>query len=522
MAVDRFVFAAARHGRARARAATAVDADVVAGIADSAGRLGIELVDVAGNVDVLSATATEQADTFARLRETADGIQAGNAAVSAAAAEAHEASRRAAADAAGSQGALRESLDAIHALVGWVGSVGGELDSTRSALADIATIAQEIHAIAERTHVLALNARIEAARSGEAGKGFTVIADNVRQLADQSIAAAGRIDTTLGVLTGQLDALSEHGSQAEVRAQAAQDATGSLGSALETVSGAMGSIDEQVSAVADVAAGSASRVDDYVAGMSQLVASVDLSSRELEGARSRVHTLLGVAEELIGGVATLGVPTPDTPFVEAVQRTAAVVQERFEAAVRTGEVSLADLFDEHYRPVPGSDPVQHTTRFTAFTDRVLPEVQEPMLALDERVAFCAAVDRNGYLPTHNRVFSHPQGPDPVWNTAHCRNRRVFDDRTGLAAARNTRPFLLQTYRRDMGGGTFVLIRTSPHLSRCRAGTGAGSGWPTGPEPRTPAPSGRRPRGSPRRPPRRSPALSAAGRGPPARSPSRAS
>ena len=46
----------------------------------------------------------------------------------------------------------------------------------------------------------------------------------------------------------------------------------------------------------------------------------------------------------------------------------------------------------------------------------------------------------------------------VWNTANCRNRRIFNDRTGLASARNRKPFLLQTYRRDMGGGHFVLLK----------------------------------------------------------------
>jgi methyl-accepting chemotaxis protein len=55
-------------------------------------------------------------------------------------------------------------------------------------------------------------------------------------------------------------------------------------------------------------------------------------------------------------------------------------------------------------------------------------------------------------------YSHPQGSDPVWNSANCRNRRIFNDRTGLSAGRSTRPFLLQTYRRDMGGGHFVLMK----------------------------------------------------------------
>jgi methyl-accepting chemotaxis protein len=98
------------------------------------------------------------------------------------------------------------------------------------------------------------------------------------------------------------------------------------------------------------------------------------------------------------------------------------------------------------------------TRFVPLTDRLLPAVQEPILATDERIAFCAAVDRNGFLPTHNRVYSKPQGRDPAWNTANCRNRRIFDDRTGLSAGRNAKRFLVQTYRRDMGGGTFALMK----------------------------------------------------------------
>jgi methyl-accepting chemotaxis protein len=98
------------------------------------------------------------------------------------------------------------------------------------------------------------------------------------------------------------------------------------------------------------------------------------------------------------------------------------------------------------------------TRFVTFTDRKLPAIQEPLLQADTRIAFCAAVDRNGFLPTHNLKYSKQQGSDPAWNSANCRNRRLFTDRTGLSAGQSTRPFLLQTYRRDMGGGNFVLMK----------------------------------------------------------------
>jgi methyl-accepting chemotaxis protein len=86
----------------------------------------------------------------------------------------------------------------------------------------------------------------------------------------------------------------------------------------------------------------------------------------------------------------------------------------------------------------------------------LPTLQEPVLAIDSRIVFCAAVDRNGYLPTHNTLFSKPPGKDPVWNAANCRNRRRFDDRTGLRAAQNQQGLLMQTYRRDMGSKVVLM------------------------------------------------------------------
>ena len=55
-------------------------------------------------------------------------------------------------------------------------------------------------------------------------------------------------------------------------------------------------------------------------------------------------------------------------------------------------------------------------------------------------------------------FSKPQGRNPEWNAANCRNRRIFDDRTGLAAGRNEKLFLLQTDRHGMGGGKHALMK----------------------------------------------------------------
>jgi hypothetical protein len=149
----------------------------------------------------------------------------------------------------------------------------------------------------------------------------------------------------------------------------------------------------------------------------------------------------------------------ERPFIEKVVSTARSISSAFEQAVASRDLTLDDLFDESYVPIPGTNPQQYRTRFLDLTDRLLPAFQEPMLNLDPRIAFCATVDRNGYLPTHNRKYSQPQGNDPVWNTANARNRRIFDDPAGLADARNTTEFLLQTYPRDMGGGKIIRMKS---------------------------------------------------------------
>ncbi|MDN3718849.1 hypothetical protein QW131_05575 [Roseibium salinum] len=53
----------------------------------------------------------------------------------------------------------------------------------------------------------------------------------------------------------------------------------------------------------------------------------------------------------------------------------------------------------------------------------MPEIQEELLGNGEGMVFCVAVDRNGYLPVHNMIYSKPQKPDdPAWNTANCREQ----------------------------------------------------------------------------------------------------
>jgi methyl-accepting chemotaxis protein len=182
------------------------------------------------------------------------------------------------------------------------------------------------------------------------------------------------------------------------------------------------------------------------------------TGRALDTATARSEALLRLSEQLIELVAECGIESVDTPYIEAACSTAAEVSALLEKTLADGAIDAVALFDEHYRPVAGTNPPQFLAAFGDLAERLFAPLQERVLKLSPKVAFCITVDRNGYVPLHNLKYCHPQRGDLAWDTAHSRWRRIFNDRTGLAAARNERPFLLQTYRRDMGGGQHVLMK----------------------------------------------------------------
>jgi methyl-accepting chemotaxis protein len=402
-------------------------------LAHDASLMGRDAAELVGVLDDLVAAGKRQADGFVTVAAQVDQMVAANQSISR---------------------SMGDSLASARTARAAVERVAADVTAAADTLREVAAAAADITKIALQTRLVAFNASVEAKRAGEAGRGFAVVAEAVKDLAQKVEQSSKHIANTVQQLDTRIQELAfnirEDGQQ-RGRQQGGRDGQ-------ETFNTAFTRVEQAVSAIAAAAEQNVRSCESTQHSVKEFAGHAQQSAQAVDHAKRRALTFLEQSERLVELSSDCGAETEDTPFIERITDLAARISARFAQALEQGEISEADLFDSNYVKIGGSNPQQVRTRFVEFTDRVLPGFQEPMLELSNKVVFCAAVDRNGYLPTHNLKFSKPQGNDPVWNAANCRNRRIFDDRTGLGAARNQRRFLLQTYRRDMGGGRFVLMK----------------------------------------------------------------
>lgn len=344
---------------------------------------------------------------------------------------------------AGASEASREQLARARAAAGHVaeGVIG-----VAQALRQLGTATGDIAGIALQTRLVAFNASVEAKRSPEADQGLAVVADTVKDLAGKIECASKLIAATLAQLEVRV---------AELGVEVAGDASGPDRGRVQQ---ALAEAERSVERIGQAAQRNLLACETLGAGVRASADGVEAITAGLGGAQRATLRLLGVSEALAELALERGVKTDDSRYVAAVLDAAAHASAVFGEALRRGEISAEELFDEHYAPIAGPDSSQCSARFLVLTDRVLPGIQEPLLQLSPEVVFCAAVDRNGYLPMYSqrRADTRTGEATPEAITRH--SRRILQDRIGLAAGRSRRRFLLQTYRCSTGGGRRVLMK----------------------------------------------------------------
>lgn len=424
--------------------------DIISDVYSQAGSVAISSCCTMAGIEKLAAAIFEQRELAASVAVASEEMSATLNDVANTTAKASELSQQVDESAANGRnvvGETAESMDQIKSGVEETLGVMGRLEKSSTQIGEIVGLIEDV---ADQTNLLALNAAIEAARAGEAGRGFAVVADEVKNLSGKTSASTQQIATIIKAIQNDISAAMK---SIEVEKGRVENGITNSTRASDQISTILILANESTAMINSIATATEeqSATTSDIASKIHLVAETSQTIQtQMEKSVLTFAELTQTAEKIYTTVGRFKVGNYHDTVKAYVLELRDRAIEAIENAVSSGRIGREALFSTDYKPIPKTNPQKFTTPFDRLFDEIISPIQEDILGRDKRMFYAICVDRSGYVPTHNLRYTKSLTGDPQKDKDGNRTKRIFNDRTGIRCATSEEPFLLQTYMRDTG------------------------------------------------------------------------